>query len=491
MKHSIGLIGLALVGLGACQQQEPAAAPLAAPPPAQPVAAAEPPPAAAPAEAPKPAAPPPATADERAKWFKECWALFNSKDWNKFPGCYAENATSEQVDMGMPPLAGRANVIDKNAKVFATAFPDLTGENELTIVSGNDILSVVLLKGTHKGPLPGPQGEIAATNKKIGYLALQHIQTTPDGRLVAKERFIYDGGTFMNQLGLSPMPARKPLEQGWAEKPSLISSGSEAEKANLAVLGAYNAAFNKHDPAALAATVTDDVTFSDLAAPADRVGKKEVGKSNEELFKGFPDAKIEQTAAWAAGDFVISMGRFTATNTGDMPSMKLKKTGKAVNVEYYMVTKVAAGKVKNSWLFSNGMAFAGQLGMLPPPKAAKPAAAPAGKDPKAAATPATAAPAAKDAKAPATPAAPKAATPATPATPAAPKAATPATPATPAPKAATPATPATPAAPPAAPKDSKAPAAPKAAAPATPATPPAAPKAPATPAAPAKPPAMK
>jgi predicted ester cyclase len=470
MKHSIGLIGLALVGLGACQQQEPAAAPLAAPPPAEPVAAAPPP---APAEAAKPALPPPATADERAKWYKDCWSQFNAKDWSKFQGCYAENATSEQVDMGMAPLAGRANVIEKNAKIFASAFPDLVGENELTIVSGNDIVSVVLLKGTHKGALPGPQGEIPATNKKIGYLAVHHVQTTPDGRLVAKERFMYDGGTFMNQLGLSPMPARKPLEQGWAEKPSLVSSGSEAEKANLAVLGAYTAAFNKHDPAALSALTTDDVVFSDLAAPADKVGKKEVSKSNEEMLKAFPDAKIEQTAAWAAGDYVVSTGRFSGTNTGDMPSMKVKKTGKPVNVEYYMVSKLAGGKVKNNWLFSNGMAFAGQLGLLPPPKAAKPA----GKDPKAGAGPAAAGPAAAKGG-PATPA-----TPASPATPAGPKGA------------------AAPAAAPA--KDAKAPAAPapatpKAATPATPATPaapakeaPKAPATPATPAAPAKPPAMK
>jgi len=390
-----------------------------------------------PAEAPKPAAPPPATADQRAKWFKDCWAQFNAREWDKFSSCYAENATSEQVDLGTPPITGRANVVEKNAKVFAAAFPDLVGENELTIVSGNDIVSVVLLKGTHKGPLPGPQGEIAATNKKIGYLAVQHIQTTPDGRSIAKERFAYDGGTFMSQLGLIPMPSRKPLEQGWSEKPSLISSGSEAEKANLAVLAAYTAAFNKHDTAALAAIETDDVTYSDLASPADRVGKKEVTKSTEDMFKGFPDAKIEQTAAWAAGDFVISTGRFTATNTGDMPSMKLKKTGKAVNVEYYMVTKLAGGKVKNSWLFTNGLAFAGQLGLLPPPKPAKPA--PGAKDPKAAATPAAPAPGAKDAKPPAAPA-------------------------TPAPKAVAPA------APPAAPKDAHAPAAP---------------------AAPAKPPAMK
>jgi ketosteroid isomerase-like protein len=455
MKHSIGLFGLAIVGLAACQQQEPAAAPLQPPPPAEPVALAPAP--AAPTEAPKPAAPPPATAEERTKLFKDCWAQFNAKDWSKFQGCYADNAVSEQVDSGAPPVTGRANIVDRDAKVLASAFPDLTGETQLLLVSGSDVLSVELLKGTHKGPLPGPQGEIAPTNKKIGYLMLQHITLTPDGRQIAKERFIYDGGTFMSQLGVSPAPARKALEQGWAEKPALVSGGSDAEKANLAALAAWTGAVNKKDVPALTALMTDDVVFSDLASPADKVGKKEVQKSHEEMIKAFPDAKIDQTAAWAAGDFVVSAGRWSGTNTGDMPSMKLKKTGKAVNVEYYMVTKFAGGKVKANWLFTNGLAFAGQLGVLPQPKAAP--AKPGAKDPKAAA-PATAPGASKDAKAatPATPATPASkdakgsATPATPATPAAPakdaKApATPATPAAPAPKAATPAAPAMPATP--------------------------------------------
>lgn len=397
MKHSIKLVGLALVGLGACQQQEPAAAPLAAPPPAQPVVAAVPAPVVVPAEVAPPKALPPATAEERSKWFKDCWNLFNTKDMNAFPSCYAENATSEQVDSGMPPLSGRVNLLEKGTKVFVTAMPDLTGEQQLTLVSGNDILAVVLLKGTHKGPLTGPQGEIAPTNKKVGYLAVQHVQTTPDGRSVARERFLYDAGTFMSQLGLSPMPARKALEQGWTDKPWLVSTGSDAEKANVAALAAYTAAFNKHDASAVGALLTDDAVFSDAASPADRVGKKEVLKASEEMMKAFPDAKIDQTGVWAGGDYVVSTGRFGGTNTGDMPSMKLKKTGKSVNVEYYMVTRLAGGKLKNNWLFSNGMAFAGQLGLLPPPKAAggKPTA-PAGKDPKAA--PAAPPAPAKDAK---------------------------------------------------------------------------------------------
>lgn len=463
MKHSIGWIGLAIVGLAGCQRQEPAAAPLTAPPPAEPVAAA-PATVVAPAAPAKPAPPPPATAEERSKWLRDCWGLFNAKDYARFSGCYAENATSEQVDLGPPPLAGRQTIVDRNTKVFAAAFPDLTGESELTLVSGDDILSVVLLKGTHQGPLPGPQGELAPTNKKIGYLALQHVQTSPDGLRIQKERFIYDGGTFMSQLGLSPMAGRKPLEQGWAEKPALVSGGTDTEKANVAALGAYAAAFNQHDVAALSATLTDDVVFSDLASPADRVGKKEATKSAEELFKGFPDVKMEATSAWAAGDYVIAAGRFSGTNTGDMPGMKLKKTGKSVSVEYYAVSKLAGGKVKSLWLFSNGLAFAGQLGLLPPPKAGKPgatAAAPS-KEPKAGAAP----------KAPGGPGAPGA-----PAPPGAPKDAKAATPP------AGPASPKEPAAPGAAPAPAK-PKDVKVVAPPPAAPPPAAPKAPASPAAP-------
>src|SRR5262245_46662992 len=115
---------VALLALAGCQQQEPAASP----PPAGPAPAA-PPEAAAPA----PSAPattvatlPPATADERAKWFTSCWGLFNAKDWQRLSACYAENATSEQVDQGFPTMNGRNDIIEKSMKPYVGAFSDGT-----------------------------------------------------------------------------------------------------------------------------------------------------------------------------------------------------------------------------------------------------------------------------------------------------------------------------------------------------------------------------
>jgi hypothetical protein len=443
MKKTLTTFGL--LALAGCQQQ-PAAAPPPPPPP--------PPVTPAPVEmSPPPAAPvvskaPPATSAERVKWLQDCWAAFNTKDWAKFASCYAENASSEEVDSGMPASNGRADIVKVHQGHSAQA-PDQVGDAQLTLVNGNSMVVVALIKGTNTGPLVTPGGEIPATKKKFGMLLGQSVETTEDGRAVLRERFYVDGGTFMGQLGLAKMPHRKVLDKGWAEKPVVVATGSDVEKANLAALPKALEAFNKHDVATLVGMMADDVVFSELASPVDFVGKKAVERSHQEMFKAFTDARLEIAHSWAAGDYVVWEGTFIGTNDGPMPSAGIKKaTGKKVSSRFLKIDKIQGGKVKNMWLMDNGMGFAAQLGLLPPPPAAKPApaAAAAAKPapaPAAGAAKPAPAPAAAAAAAPAMKPAPAAAAakPATPATPAAPAA----KPATPAAKPATPAAPAAPA----------------------------------------------
>jgi hypothetical protein len=363
-------LGLSLIGLAGCQQQEPAAAPLAPPPPTAPTPAAPVATADVPKEAPKP---PALTGEQKAKLYQECWAAFNAKDWTKFSGCYADNASSEQIDAGMPPSVGKSEIVEKQAKLFANAFPDLVGDPQLTLVNGNNVVSVNLMKGTNKGPVPSPQGELAATNKKVGYLMAHGVEFSEDNK-VKREWLAYDGGTFMGQLGLIPSPHRKVQEAGATDKPVVVATNSDAEKNNIAVYKQGVDAFNKHDVPGFLATLADDAVYSEQSAPADRVGKKEIQKGFEEFFKGFPDAKIDIKQSWAAGDYVFSHGTLTGTNTGAMPSMRLwKKTDKPVNVQFIEIDKIQGGKIKSIWMFSNGLAWANQLGMMPPVKGAKPA----------------------------------------------------------------------------------------------------------------------
>jgi hypothetical protein len=356
--------------------------------------------------------------------FQSCWGAFNARDWAKFSSCYAEGGTTERVDSGIPIHKGRADITEKGAKVFVVGIPDVAGEHQLTLVNGNNIASIVLLKGTHTGPLATPDGSsIPATNKKIGNLTGHVVELTDDGRMVKADRFYADAGSQMGQLGLNPKPHRKALDKGWPEKPVVVAANNDVEKANLAGSAKLVEAFNKHDVKALTDMMADDVVWHESSAPADKVGKPAVKRSYDELFKGFSDAKLEVVRSWAAGDYVVTEGVLAGTNTGDMPSMKLKKTGKAVRARFLEVDKVQGGKLKSVWIFDNGMSFAAQLGQLPPPPKAAPQAKPAPVAAAPAAAPKSAAPA------PAAPAAPAPAAKTTPAAPAPAAAAAPATPA--------------------------------------------------------------
>jgi predicted ester cyclase len=437
------------------------AAPLAPPPAAEPIAT----PAPAPALSAEPLKAPELTAEQKVKLYQDCWALFSAHDLVKFTDCYADNAVAEMVDSGVPTLMGRNAIIEQHEKPFMTAFPDVSGENLLTLQNGNAILSIALVKGTHKAPLMSPKGEIPATNKKIG-LQMGQLVELQNGKVVKQWQFV-DQRTFLGQLGVMPGPVRKATDQAPAEKPVVLATGSDAEKANIESYKKVADAFNKHDAAAMEPLLADDVVLSRAYEVADQAGKKEALKTWKEGWKGMSDSKIQHTSIWSAGDYVVATGVFTGTNDGPLPSAKIwTKTGKPVNLQVLEVAKFEGGKLKKHWSFSNGLAFAAQLGVLPPEK--KPKAAPAPK-PVAEKKPATSA------------AAPAAAKPATPATPAGTAAAVKPGPA--APGAVAPATPAPKAAAPSAPAAPGAPGAPTPAAPVAPAKPaPAAP--PATPAVP-------
>src|SRR6187402_3117330 len=178
----------ALLGLAACGQQEPAATPLA-PPPAATVAPAPAPIAEAKKEEPKPV---PLTAEQKVKAYQAAWAAFNAKDFAKYQATWAEGGTSEMLDMG-PALHGPAAITEKGAKGFAAGFPDATGEIQLTLVNGNTVFGLVLMRGTNTGPFVTPMGPVAPTQKKIGLLVAQGIELNDAGKAV-KEVMAYDGG---------------------------------------------------------------------------------------------------------------------------------------------------------------------------------------------------------------------------------------------------------------------------------------------------------
>jgi predicted ester cyclase len=318
----------------------------------------------------------PMTPDELAEQFDTCWGYFNDAKWDDFKKCYTADAVVDAPGAGMPEVKG-PDAIATNAAEFHKAFPDMKAQAQLVLVNGHEIAAAMLMTGTNSGPMKTPTGEMPATNKKIGLMMGQLLSVNDTGEATHESDF-YDTMTMMGQLNpQKDHPVRPAMDKLPMEKVVVIAKDDDAEKANLETSKKMVDAFNKHDIKALGDLLADDSMWSEQAGPKD-LDKKANLKATQGLWKAFSDAKIDPTKQWAAGDYVVTTGTLGGTNDGNMPSMKLKKTGKKVSVPFVQIDKIEGGKIKTTWLFYQSMAFMKQLGVMPPPgagagSAAKPA----------------------------------------------------------------------------------------------------------------------
>jgi predicted ester cyclase len=333
----LGLAATALVVTIACSGAEP-------PPP------------------PPPPAPPVLSAEARVQRYQDCWGYFNTKAWDQFQTCYTDAATSEDIDSGRPILRGRPAIIEA-AKAQAVPFSDRRGELQLVLSHGPHIVGVALWHGTNDGAMPGPDGKpMPATNKKVGLPTAHLAEFDATGSSVVRDASYFEEGTMMAQLGLSKAPARAAMAPSGAPVKVVIAKNDATEAANVAAMQAMMAASNAHDIKAMTAGMADGYKMIEIGRPADMDAKAALA-STKEMLSAFPDVKFTNLNVWAAGDYVVATGNFEGTNTGDIKSMGVKKTGKAVKSQFLEICRFENGKIKEDWLFYNGAAFAAQLGL--------------------------------------------------------------------------------------------------------------------------------
>lgn len=315
-----------------------------------------------PAPPPPPPAPAVASAEARTQWYLDCWSRFNEKQWDQFQNCYTDNAVSEAVDAAVPSVTGRAAIVER-AKTEATAFPDRRGEVRLVLANGDRLAAIGLYTATNTGEMTGPDGKpMKPTGKSVGLLMGHVVDLDATGTRAARDAAYVEEGTVAAQLGLSPAPARKPETPTGAAPKVVIARNDDKEAANLAATRASFDALDKRDFKTLEATTPDDYKFIEIGRPAD-MDKKAAMAGMKEMLAAFPDVKFNTSAMWAAGDYVVIEGTMQGTNTGDMPSMGLKKTGKKIASRYLEIIRYENAKPKEDWLFYNGAAFAAQLGL--------------------------------------------------------------------------------------------------------------------------------
>jgi steroid delta-isomerase-like uncharacterized protein len=127
-------------------------------------------------------------------------AAFNGHDAERLASLY----TDDQVTVlpGLPePVRGRNNKAEMVAGYFR-AFPDLTLEIPLVLVSGNHIVCAGHMAGTNTGPLVSPEGEMPPTGRRVNIRMAFILRVRPDGQ-IEEDQTYFDEAEFLKQLGLA------------------------------------------------------------------------------------------------------------------------------------------------------------------------------------------------------------------------------------------------------------------------------------------------
>ncbi|MCI4347711.1 MAG: ester cyclase [Thermoplasmata archaeon] len=127
-------------------------------------------------------------------------AVVNTRNVDQIVEQYSETATF-QVPNLETPLHGKAAIRGFLTGSF-TAFPDWTMDVSRVYVTGNDVVVLNSVRGTHTGPLAVPNGQpIAPTNKKFVQEQMTRVVLDASGK-VQSLRSYGNPAELTQQLGL-------------------------------------------------------------------------------------------------------------------------------------------------------------------------------------------------------------------------------------------------------------------------------------------------
>jgi predicted ester cyclase len=124
-----------------------------------------------------------------------------NRDWKAFEEQHTTDVISYSP-MRPEPTKGVTAHVEAIQGLF-NAFPDLQMTKEQSFGQGDWICATFTFTGTHKGPLPGPNGKtIPPTNKPIK-MSLISTMRFEDGK-IAEEHTYFDRLAMLDQLGITP-----------------------------------------------------------------------------------------------------------------------------------------------------------------------------------------------------------------------------------------------------------------------------------------------
>lgn len=298
------------------------------------------------------------------------------RDADKIAALYADDAMS--IPVGSPlSFKGPKEIAEMHA-MYGAMFPDLTSETYLMLARDGVVVSMARARGTSAMQPKPSEGNSepdnaddkaanSITGKKTSFVGLQILDIDKESGKIARETLYADNLSFMGQLGQWQGPYRPYDETAAPAKRQAVSAGSDAEKANVALVRAAVEAFNAHDVAALTGMYAADAVLSDCSEASDSRGPA-IGGYFERAFAGFPDLAKSKHHAWAAGAFVVATYHISGTHKGPLERYQLEQgTDKKIGLDAAALYRIDGGKIVEHWVFMDGMFFAITLGAMPMP----------------------------------------------------------------------------------------------------------------------------
>lgn len=121
----------------------------------------------------------------------------NRHDTEAFASVYSTDAVV--YDPQHPEAMRGREAIQKDAREFLQAFPDLEGKVVSAIHEGDRVAFEVVLQGTHKGELEMPTGSIAPTDRRVEIP--MSIFARMNAQKIVEEHRYYDLAGILQQLG--------------------------------------------------------------------------------------------------------------------------------------------------------------------------------------------------------------------------------------------------------------------------------------------------
>ncbi|HUJ57325.1 MAG TPA: ester cyclase [Kofleriaceae bacterium] len=134
---------------------------------------------------------------------KKHLAEFAASKWNEWKASLADDVIYEEI-----ATHTRVKGADEYLKIvqrWKRAFPDLKATVLNTFTAGDKIFAEVEWEGTQTGPLDGPFGTIAPTNKR-GLTKAALFATVKNDKLVEFHQY-FDMMTLLANLGIAPFAA--------------------------------------------------------------------------------------------------------------------------------------------------------------------------------------------------------------------------------------------------------------------------------------------